>query len=178
MPTALSTYYTTQDDVDVLLSTLGVTTRADDDASGSLSGTETAYVTRCITYATARVNLHCLQHYAAADLAGSWTVHELATVIAAVLLCKRRGNPVPDGLAEMYAEAMDTLKDLKNKALTLADAGERTSGWPTWSNLRVDHTMPLRKLRREGPISEQSRPLPGRVSSDDIAAPHIWDPQR
>jgi len=156
MPTTISTTYCTQADIEALLSVTGVESRVDDDAGGSLSATETGYITSAIQWATAKVNDFCLALYTAADLATSWVINEVAIVLAAKWLSIRRGNPSPGSIADACKEAMERLEKIRNGGHPLADIGQRNAAWPAWSNVRVDPLNIVKKVRVERPISEPS----------------------
>ena len=174
MPTALSTLYCDQTDLESLFSTEGVELRLDDNGDGSVSAAELLRLTtQARNYATARVNMYCLTRYAVADLATSWVVNEWATYLACHWLSRRRGNP---GLFKDEAkQVMEELKAVKGGQLDLADLAERNPGWPTWSNARVDISYPQKRIRVQRPISEQS-PTQGMTRNRDIAGDYFVEP--
>lgn len=174
MPTALTTLYVTQDDMEGLLSTEGVNLRLDDDGNDTVSAAELVRLTTYArNYATGRINMYCLGRYDAADLATSWVVNEWATYIACHWLSRRRGNPAL--FKDEYDEAISELKQIKAGQLNLEELAERNPGWPSWSNTRVDFRYPLKKIRVERPISEQS-PTSGLPRNRDIAADYFVEP--
>lgn len=150
--------YCTQGDVEAELSINGVELRLDDDLSGTVSATELAnLVTALIGWATARVNLFLLGRYDAAQLAQSWVVNDITTIFVCYRLCRRRGNPAPSSIVELYQEAKELLQSLKESKLSLEDVAERTSGAPMWRNIHHSRHL-LRRNRVQEPISEQTRP--------------------
>lgn len=171
-PAALSYTYCTADDLEALLSADGSDARIDDDAGGSVSATEEGYRTKAVNWATARVNFFCLSRYAAADLAQSWLVNNWCVICAAYWLAKRRGNPSPGSLAELYDEAVEDMKLVHSGAYEISDIAQRNISWPAWSNVRVDVLYSLRRIRVERPISDQSSPS----KHQDVAAAYIVEP--
>jgi hypothetical protein len=157
---ALSLVYCDQGDVEAVLSYDGVHASLDDDAAGlQLSAEEQERLTtKAVGWATGRVNFYLLGRYPAADLAQSWTVNWWAAVLAAYFLRGRRGNPPPGSVKEWYEESVEDMKAVQAGVLNLPDTGLRNSGWPAWSNVRVDHRYLVRKLRVEEGISGAGRP--------------------
>ena len=157
-PTALSYTYTSVDDIQTLISVDGYTGRLDDDATGTLSATESAYLTaKGINWATARVNFYLLAHYEAVDLAASWLVNEWCTIVAGYWLSCRRGNPAPGSLKELYEQAVEDMKLVHSGEHNLADVGLRSAAFPSWSSVRVDTLWNLRKVRTERQLSQKKR---------------------
>ncbi len=157
--------YTTQADVEHLLSVVGVAARLDDDDDGTVGPTdEQLAMDQARNYATARVKFYCVARYDDLDLATSWMVNEWATVIAAHWICTRRGNPVPDSIKElMYGDGtaanrgvMGDLADVRADKAKIPDIGTRNVEWPAWSNARVDPAYRLRQIRIQRPISERT----------------------
>lgn len=174
MPTALTTLYVTQDDMEALLSSEGVDLRLDDNADGSVSAAELdRLTTQARNYATAQVNRFLTGRYDAADLATSWVINEWATYLACNWLSRRRGNP---GLFKAEVEeAIKDMKEIRSGASNLEDIPARNPAWPTWSNVRVDQNYRLRKIRVERPLSERE-PTSGKPQQRDIWADVILEP--
>jgi hypothetical protein len=105
-------------------------------------------------YATARVKLYCCNRYNDSDLVNSWSVNAWATTIAARWVGTRLFRAAPVQIESAYEEAMEELKAVKNSELNIEDIGTRTSGWPAFSNVTVDHTYTDRVVRVEPNISE------------------------
>lgn len=182
MPAALGTLFCSAADVATLLSQLGVDARLDDDASGTVSAGELAFLTTLLSYATERVKFYCCPHYDAADLATSWLVNEWATIIATHRLCLRRVNPVPDSVRDLMFGTPETddrgvlgdLKAVQSQAAQIPDIGYRTVPWPAWSNVTVDPRYRVRQIRVQRPISE--RTVPNYSQAVDHAAEFFFDP--
>lgn len=164
MPAALAVTFCSEADVQDLLSVLGEQAALDDDDNGVIDATEQARVPKFISYATARVMAYCQGLYDPADLANSWLINEVATILVAWMLRGRRGNPVPAQLKElMFGDgkpenrgAMGVLRDIQAMVLQVDGAGYRNAPWPAWSNVRVDCRYRLRQARAERPISEKT----------------------
>lgn len=149
-----TTVYCTEADVDMLLSTSGTLSRADDDDTGHRTATESGYVTKAIAWATGRCNLY-LTAYPFNQLANSYLVNQYCAIIAAYILSCRRGDPVAGSLADLYEEVMEDLKGIKAGNLQLPDVGLRSGAWPAWSNVTVTVLDTIRRVRVQRPISEK-----------------------
>lgn len=176
-PSTPSTYQLcTQDDVVALLSVEGVIGRADDDADAHLTASETAYATRAIQWATARVTTYC-SAYKQSSLQNSWMANWHCTVIAAYLLCCRRGNPVPGSIADSYEEVMEELKLIRKGDLVLADAPMRDNAMPGWINVGApDLRFRWVKLRQQRAISGRKGILP--TGQRNVAADIVGEIER
>ncbi len=171
----MSHVYCDQDDVAMILSADGQTARLDDDATGTLSATESGYLTRAIRWATARCNLYLLSKYAASDLANSWIVSQWCSIIAAYFVSCRRGNPSASSLKDLYEEALEDLEMIRSGEANLPDTGLRSAAWPAWSNVRVFLTG-LRRVRVEQPLSETRGGKPTEYTQHvDRSADYIVD---
>ncbi len=113
-----------------------------------------ARVAKAISYATSRVKLYCCSRYDDSALATAWSVNRWAMVLAAQWICKRRGQGVPDGIADDVEETMEELKAVKARALDIEDIATRTSSWPSWSNVSIDLTYEINRARVEQSSSE------------------------
>lgn len=110
---------------------------------------------KACNYATGRVSTYCGNRYDAAQLATDPTVNQWATTIAAHWLATRLFRAAPQQIKESYDEAMLEMKDVQASRLNLQIA-TRTSGWPWLSNVTVDPTYVIRKVRVEQQISEST----------------------
>ncbi len=113
-----------------------------------------ARVLKSIQWATAQVKMYCCGRYNDSDLATSHSVNRWTTVIAAARLCRRRGQGVPQSLAEDLEEAMGEMKLVRIGSMSIEDIGTRTSGWPFVTNVTVDQSYYVAKVRVEPQISE------------------------
>lgn len=155
-PLALTETYTTQADIQALMSSVGELNVTDDDNDGSQSAAELAFTTKAISWATDRVNFYLQPFHKASELTKSWVVNEWATILACYWLASRRGNPTPSSFDALYK---DTIKDLETCAsgrMHVPNIAHRDSMWPAWSNVRVNPYYALRKVRVERGISERT----------------------
>ena len=123
-----TTLYCAISDVQNRLSADGVTYRTDD-APPTANGD-------VLDEASREIDWYCLTQYAETDLATSrWVKHQCA-VIASYLLCERRGNPVPSGIARKYDRLVKKLEAVQSGARVIPDLGRRRTDVPTVSNVR------------------------------------------
>ena len=145
--TPLANVYTSQDEIDRLFSTVGVSLRTDDLESIDL----TAYWTELTEEVTETINQYAEMYYAPADLVTSRWVRSRATWLGAHYLSMRRGNP-----ALFLARYEDIITDLENVALgnvIIPSLPTRADMTPTMSNLIVDERFVVKKLRVHPVIS-------------------------
>lgn len=174
-PSALSYVYCTSEDVVALLSDDGLVARLDDDASGYADAAEDAYMSKMISWASARCNYFLLSKISQSELATSWIVNQWCTIIAAYMVSCRRGNPAAASLKILYDETLEDLKAIQKGEVVLPDVALRTAAFPAFSNLRVDLFYSLRKLRVERGLSE-TRTQPDYQQSIDRGAENIREP--
>ena len=147
------TLYCTETQLDDLLSSFGVQVRTDDEDSGS---TDESQIQPVIERATADVNFSLMQRYPLAIIAPSGTaitwVKWATAIIAAVYLCQRRGNDVPETLVEAFDETKAKLKEIADGTMQLVgDSGivnPQFDDTPTVSNFRFNDWFRLQKIRR------------------------------
>lgn len=165
LPTALAYLCTSADEITDLLSSEGVEVRLDDDDDDFVNGAESARLsTGIINYATSRVNLFLGERYTPADLVTSWQVHDWATIIGAVKLCRRRGNPVPKTLLRDYNAATEEMQMVRDHDLSLSDIGEIESSQPSMSNMTMDRRYRARPLRKQKALSTpRQSPIPSHI---------------
>jgi hypothetical protein len=94
----------------------------DDDASGSLSATEEAYITRAIERAANLMNARLEMRYALADLAANTWCRDANATIAAWLLATRQGSPAPQALADQSAAYLADLDQIAAARLKVPEA--------------------------------------------------------
>jgi len=147
--------YCTKDDVEALLSAIGVDQALDDNNRGTLAGEWEEFMNKGLQWSSARVDFYLNGQYQRRYLADSWLVNDWATTLCACWLRARRGNPVPGSLLDMCKGVIEDLKLVQSGQVVLSDVPLRAAAWPAWSNVRVDHTYELRKVRVERWISER-----------------------
>lgn len=158
---------TTLEEMQRLFSAQGVVAFADHDENGAA---DAGVVDDCINYATTFVGGVLLLKFDLQQLASSYVVREIATVVACRTLCHRRGNPAPESLEMRYRELTE-----KDGLLSLIAGGLMqlmdTSGnillgrsfAPTFSNLKVDRRHPHEKVRV---VQQSSMPVETALERD------------
>ncbi len=121
--------YTTLQAIQNRLSINGVVLRMDDVPPSTLG--------EVIEEASSIIDEHAAHRYTQANLATSNWIYFRATDIACYLLCERRGNPVPIGIAQRYERAIAKLEQVYNGRFNIWDIPERKSAIPTMSNMRI-----------------------------------------
>lgn len=161
-PVGLSYLYCTQADVENVLSAVGVQARLDDDGDGYVNTTEQARMTDAINRATETCNFYLYNRYTPQNLSFSNIVNEWCSDLAAYVLCRSRGNPVPDAIIEAAQDAKDDMKEVLGGRIQLPAVPLRRWLAPTWDNIRVDLNYRFRVIRVEFNTSSQmptTRPL-------------------
>lgn len=133
------------------LSVFGVISFSEHDQQGS----DTYIINECLDYASAFILGRVAGVYPASRLGGSVLLQEMATVIAARVLCTRRGNPVPESLEMRYQEIIEKgglLDQIVSRSILLYNEnGQLIAGVgaqaPVVSNLQVDRRYWNEKVR-------------------------------
>lgn len=147
---SVATPYCDLDDMRRLLSSQGVTAFSDHNSDGM----DDAGVTDdCIDEATEEINLFC-NLYSTAGLAASTLINRWATTLACFFLCERRGNPVPESLANAAARVRELLALVLTGALTL-NVAKSVNTSPSFSNMTVDRRFPFSRVRVQRENSDQ-----------------------
>src|SRR5262245_25776569 len=160
--------YCSDEDMDDLLSSLGISLRFEDDLTGTSPTPPElllALKLKARSYASARIDLYCQPLYRAQELATSWVVNEWTTVIAVYWASCRRGNEPPKSLRQMLfgtgvcddCGVMGEMRDVRSVIARIPDIGLRNPTGPKWSNLHFDDRYGVRKLRV---IRQTSEPYP------------------
>jgi phage gp36-like protein len=156
----ISPAYCDLDDMQRLFSSYGVTAFADHDGDGQ---DDSEVTNDCINQATEEINLYCQQWYEPDDLATSTLVNRWCTVLATFFLCERRGNPVPDSLANEFNRIAAKLEQILAGTLKLPGLAMRDDMRPSMSNLTVDRRYRQSRIR----VTEQnSTDAPTRLTQD------------
>lgn len=152
-----SVLFCTDEDVQDLLTALGVSSRTDDDGSGEPDGADEARVLlKARNVATARVKFHLQPRYEPADLTNNWLVNHWATALAALQVCRRGGQTAPASVEKAAKEALDDLKEVRSGVAHLPDVGTASVDWPAWSNITVDPRYRVRQARVQRGLSERT----------------------
>lgn len=149
---AVATPYCTIADMERLFSAHGVTAFADHDGDNNA---DSGVVSDCIDEATEEVNLYC-QQYSVAGLAASTLINRWCTTLAVFFLCLRRGNPVPESLADSVATLRERLQAVLDGALKL-QVVMNANTMPSISNLTIDRRFPFSRVRVQ---RESTYPIP------------------
>lgn len=156
-PLALADTYTTQADIQALMSSTFELNVTDDDNDGTQSAAELAAgTTKAISWATDRVNFYLQPLHKSSELTKSWLVNEWATILACYWLSTRRGNPPPASFDTLYKDCIKDLELCSKGTMHVPNIAHRDSQWPAWSNVRVNPYYALRKVRVERGISERT----------------------
>jgi phage gp36-like protein len=159
------TTYCTQSDLVNRLSADGIAYRTDDVPPAALGDV--------LAEAATVIDEHCRLAYDPASLAQSDWVQQRATDIAAFMLCQRRGNPVPPGVAQKYERTLERLELVRKGQLAIPDAPGRRNQVPVMSNLRV-RLDPFPRVvveRYSGPTRERPKDY---TQATDYAEPQTY----
>src|SRR3954471_11473378 len=94
-------FYCTRADIEAIWPPADVVASVDDDGSGTLSATESGYITRAIERAANYINSRLGLRYSLSDLAANTWCRDANAAIAAYWLSTRRGA-APAQLQEQY----------------------------------------------------------------------------
>lgn len=173
-PPAPAILYTDRDSINDVLSENGVNLRLDDNANGVVDTGEAPRADEASAVGTGTVNRFCQMRYSPAQLANSWSVWDWATLIAAVWLCRRRGNPVPKSLLQARDEAIEEMREVQAGTITLEDIATRMSDAPAWSNSTLDpryRTQQIRVQRRRSERTPRDVPVSPDYFDDVVVEP-------
>ncbi len=161
------TAYCTTTQLTQLWSQFGMNVRLDDNEDGLAdSGVADAVIEK----STTTVNRYLLQRYTVAVCAASAWVKWCTAVIAACDLARRRGNPVPEALADeeqRYLEALANI--LAGKENLVTDDGvapPALDNTPTVSNMMIDGRYRRAKVRRIPATSTGGTQSGGRLQNN------------
>lgn len=126
-------------DVEYVLSAAGVTARLDDAEDGQRSVAEEAFLTRAIEIAAGKINQKVRHQYKLTDLAaGNDWLRDCNATLAAKSLAMRRGNPLPESLAQEckdYEAMLDRIRYGREQIPQQSPSFDHT---PTVSNYTVE----------------------------------------
>lgn len=134
--------YCSIDDVENILSEQGVTLRVDD-SPPTTNG-------NILDRASRRVDGYLLRRYREERLAESPWVQHATAVLAAVLLCGRRGNPIPSSLKAEWDEYKEELQRIRTENADLADVPERATSLPQLNNGHIQEYPTPRHVTAPG----------------------------
>lgn len=125
--------YTTEDQVEVRASVVGVDLRTDDDTAPTINP-----MTDCISRASATIDFYCSAKYSTTGLAASRFITKLATDLALWELCKRRLNPAPNSVAADAEAAIALLEKISTGEALIPGVARSIGMAPTVVNHRID----------------------------------------
>lgn len=162
-----SVVFCTTAELDRLLSSAGVISFADHDASGA---SDTDVVEDCINQATAEISDRANAFYSATALSGSRTINRWCVVMSAYFLCMRRGNPIPESIQYEF-DRINNMRDgllvkLSEGIYLLAGVARKGDYGPSMSNIEISRSYPFRKQR----VQPNSRPIDSTTTSQDRAS--------
>ncbi len=138
--------YCTQSDIEAIWPPDDLLDSVDDDVSGTLSATETGYITRAIERAANLINTRLELRYSLADLAANTWCRDGNAAIAAYWLATRRGAAAPAQLTQQYDAYLADLDRIAAGRLRVPEAAETHTPGPSVSNFTVDLSEPLQKV--------------------------------
>lgn len=125
----MTTAYCSQNDIQNRLSADGITYRTDDNPPTSLGDV--------IVDASTMIDEHLYYLYSPTQLGSSDWVRERCADIASYMLCERRGNPVPPGIAQKYDRAIERLEKIRLGLLAVPNLPVLKEMAPVLSNVRT-----------------------------------------
>ncbi len=158
--------YCAGNDLEGRLSQAGVELRGDDDP---------ATLSEVLDEASSTVDFYLSRLYDPAGYPGNrWVKHATAN-IGALLLCERRGNPVPASITDKHDRTMAELKLVLAGTVPVPGLTPRRSPVPQLSNHRpklgpVPHTVVERETS-----PKRDRPTDYRQNVDPISRPEEYD---
>ncbi len=140
--------YCTQSDIEAIWPPADVLASVDDDASGTLSATETGYIDRAIERAANFINARLEMRYRLADLTANTWCRDANAAIAAYWLSTRRGAAAPAQLQQQYDAYMAQLVAIVAGSIKLPQQAESFDVMPGVSNYEIRLDEPYRKAQR------------------------------
>jgi hypothetical protein len=146
--------YCTQTEIEQVLSSSGLLSRADDDETEVIdSGIVSAMINRGASLMNAYLN--CTQ-YSLSDLANDEWCKWCNATLSAYLFATRRGNPAPNSLQDERDQYFEWLDQIRNGQMCLETAPTLETT-PTVTNFRVQ------PFRGKAPVRRQERTSTGKV---------------
>ena len=145
----LTEVYTSQDEIERLMSREGVFLQTDD-----LTGSDlTDYFTEVIADGTDYINQYAGFRYLEADMKNNRWVRSRATWLGAYYLFQRRGQAPPAVLQNRFIEITDELEKVHAEKILIPRLKTSEDLSPAMSNLKVDHSFQVNKVRVKPTIS-------------------------
>lgn len=144
MPETLAYTYTTQCEIDRIMS---IPSREDysEDDEDSLTTLPSEVVNDAIVQATDEINVYCLRYYTESSLANNSYVRRIATWIACHLLTQRKGEQAR--YEGQYNKAIEWLTKVHDGAMQIPRIAQRSDLVPCHSNYVIDERFSKAKIR-------------------------------
>jgi phage gp36-like protein len=123
--------YCVKADIEAIWPAESLLVSVDDDASDTLSATETGHITRAIERAANFMNARLEMRYTVGDLANNAWCRDANAAIAAYWLATRQGDAAPVQLSQQYEAYVALLSDIaagKAKAPQQAESFDTSPG--------------------------------------------------
>jgi phage gp36-like protein len=140
--------YCTQSDIEAIWPPADLVASVDDDVSGTLSATETGYITRAIERAANYLNSRLELRYRLTDLAANTWCRDANAAIAAYWLSTRRGAAAPAQLQEQFDAYVAQLAAIVAGTAKVPQQAESFDTSPGVSNFAIRLDEPFRKAQR------------------------------
>jgi hypothetical protein len=145
--------YCTQTDIEAIWPAASLLVSVDDDASGTLSPTETGYIDRAIERAANFMNARLELRYRLSDLAASTWCRDVNAAIAAYWLATRQGTAAPAQLQQQFDAYGAQLADIAAGKAKVPEVAESYDTMPSVTNFEIDMSELYRKAQ---PVDETS----------------------
>lgn len=143
MATDSATLLCDQEDIEYVLSVIGLSLSLDDDRSGSIAATpESTYLAKCIRFASAEAVSYISRRYDLTSMGNSDAVREAVAVRAAVRSRRHRTDPLPESLSEWSDEVLEWYEKVREMKADLGLIPERSPARPGIVNQRHDVRFP------------------------------------
>jgi len=164
----MTTTYCTRQAIASIISTPALLSLIDDDADGVESAAEQQFVADAITRAAVKLNSNIGRQYVLSELStNAWMKWANAT-LAAALLMKRRGNPLPESIAQDVKEIEELANEIGWGRRSLPEQAPSFDHSAAVTNFRpeIGHSYaPIRVDRQEStgadPVGDRKRNLSG-----------------
>ena len=139
--------YCTQSDIEAIWPPADLLASVDDDASGTLSATESGYIDRAIERAANFINARLEMRYRLTDLATNAWCRDANAAMAAYWLSTRRGSAAPAQLQQQYDAYLTALTEIAAGRLKVPQQVDGVDTSPGLTNFQIDLRQPFRKAQ-------------------------------
>lgn len=141
--------YADQDDMERIMSTAGVISRADHNRDGALNAFEQSVIAYVLSLATENCNMYLWNRYDSTQLQQSVKVQDWCAKLACYELSGERMNPAPTILTDWSEQAIDEMKEVAARRMSIPFLAERATAAPVWDNTRCDGRFVFKVIRVE-----------------------------